>query len=147
MSFLLMLLNAFLKVRAVYFKVGSTISGAFQHSEYSIGAPPTCASSTVNFVGVEGPFHDEMGKSRVVWRICCLLGCVRAFSQLLNGFSKLLAWLIVLLEWGLVSFLIWDSQWCWLSAASFEKNAIHLLHLCLVLSIKHSIDCSICRVS
>ena len=70
MSFLLMLLNAFLKVRAVYFKAGSTISGAFQRAECSTGAPPTCASSTINFVGVEGPFHNEMGPLFDVFVVC-----------------------------------------------------------------------------
>ena len=61
MSLLLLLLNAFLKVRAVYFKADSTISGAFQCSACSAGAPPTCTSSTINFLGVERPFSNEVG--------------------------------------------------------------------------------------
>ena len=66
MSLLLLLLNAFLKVRAVYFKADSTISGAFQCSVCSAGAPRICTSSTINFVDVEGPFSNEVGSSRVV---------------------------------------------------------------------------------
>ena len=74
MSFLLLLLNVFLKVRAVYFDAESTISGAFQCSVCSAGAPPTCTFSTINFfsveginfLGVEGPFSNEVGLSRIV---------------------------------------------------------------------------------
>ena len=65
-SLLLLVLNVFLKVRAVYFKVDSTISDAFQCSTCSAGALPTCTSSTINFLGVEGPFLHEVGPSRVV---------------------------------------------------------------------------------
>ena len=65
-SLLLLLWNAFLKVRAVYFKADSTTSGAFQCSACSPGAPPTCTSSIINFLGVEGPFSNEVGPSRVV---------------------------------------------------------------------------------
>ena len=147
MSLLLLLLNAFLKVRVVYFKADSTISGAFQCSTCSAGAPPTCTSSTINFLGVEGPFSNAVGPSRVVWRYCRLLGCVGAFSQLLKCFSKLLSRLMVLLQWGHFSFFIWSSHWCCLSASSFEKNLVHLLHLCLVLSIKLSNGCSVCCIS
>ena len=64
MSLLLLLLNVFLKVRAVYFKAESTISGAFQCSACSAGAPPTCTSSTISFLGVEDPFLDEVVPSR-----------------------------------------------------------------------------------
>ena len=110
MYFLLLLFNDFLKVRAVYFKADSTISGVFQCSACSAGAPPTCTSSPSNFLGVEGPFSDEMSPSRVVWRYCCVLGCVGAFSQLLKYFSKSLAWLMVLLQWGHFSFLMGGSQ-------------------------------------
>ena len=42
MSVLLLVSNIFLKVRAVYFKVDSTISGAFQCLTCLSGAPPTC---------------------------------------------------------------------------------------------------------
>ena len=66
MSLLLLLLNAFLKVKAVYFKVDSTISGAFQCSACSAGAAPTWTSSTISFLGVEGPFSNVVGPSRVV---------------------------------------------------------------------------------
>ena len=141
MSFFLLLLNDFLKVRAVYFKADSTILGAFQCSPRSTGAPPTCTSSTINFLGVEGPFSDEMGADRVVWRNFRLVGCMGAFSQLLKCFFKLLARLVVLPQWQHFSFLMGGSQWCYLSAASFEKNLGQLLHLCLFLSIKHSIGC------
>ena len=65
-SLLLLLLNTFLKVRAVYFKAGSTISGAFQCSVCSAGAPHICTSFIINFLGVEGPFSNEVGPSRVV---------------------------------------------------------------------------------
>ena len=146
-SLLLLLLNVFLKVRAVYFKVGFTISDTFQSSACSAGAPPTCTSSTINFLVVEGPFSVEVGPSRAVWRYFCLEGSVGAFSQFLKCFSKLLARLMVLPQWGHFSFLMGGSQWCCLSAASLEKNLVHLLHLCLVLSIKYSIGCSIYRTS
>ena len=125
----------------------TTILGAFQCSAYSANASPSCTSCTINFLGVEGPLSNDVGPSRVIWRNWHLLGCVGAFSRLLKCFSKLLAWLMVLLQWGHFSFLIWGSQWCCSSAASFEKNLVHFLHLCLVLSIKHSIGCSICRIS
>ena len=49
MYLLLLLLNAFLKVRAVYFKADSLISLAFQCSACSAGAPPTWTSSAINF--------------------------------------------------------------------------------------------------
>ena len=65
-SLSLLLLNVFLKVRAMYFKVGSTISGAFEGSASLVGSPPTCTSSTVNFLGVEGLFLDEVSPSSVV---------------------------------------------------------------------------------
>ena len=146
-SLLLLLLNVFLKMRAMYFKADSNISGAFQCSACSSGAPHTCTSSTINFLVVEGPFLDEVGPSRDAWYNCCLAGCVRAFSQLLKCFSKLLAWLMVLPQWGHFYFLMGGSQWCCLIAASLKKNLVHLLHLCLVLFIKHSIGCSICCIS
>ena len=133
---LLALLNDFLKVRALYFKKNSTISGALQ---YSACSPPTCTSSTIDLLGVEGSFSDEIGPSRVVWHNCCLAGCIGAFSHFLKCFSKLLAWLMVLPQWGHLSFLMGGSQWCCLRAALFEKNLEQLLHLYLVLSIKHSI--------
>ena len=104
-SLLLLLLNVFLKIRAVYLKADSTISGAFQCSACSAGAPSTCTSSTINFLGVEGPFSDEVGPSRAVWRNCRLVGCVGAFSQLLKCFSKLLARLMVSPQW--VHFSFW----------------------------------------
>ena len=66
MGLLLLLLNAFLKVRAVYFKADSTVSGVFQCSTCSAGAPPTCTSSIINFLGGEGPFSTEFGPSIVV---------------------------------------------------------------------------------
>ena len=146
-SLLLLLLNLFLKVRLVYFKGDSTISGTFQCSACSAGEPLTCTSSTINFLGVEGPFLDEGGPSRAVWRNCRLAVCVGVFSQLLKSFSKLLGRLIVLIQWWDFSFLMGSSQWCCLSTASLEKNLVHLLHLWLVLSIKHSIGCLICRIS
>ena len=80
-SLLLLVLNIFLKVRAVYFKAEFTISGAFQCSTCSAGTPSTC-TSTINFVGVEGPFADKVSPSRVVWCNCRLAGCVGVFSQL-----------------------------------------------------------------
>ena len=95
-SLLLLLLNVFLKVRIVYFKADSTISGAFQCSVCSAGVWPTCTSSTINFLGVEGLFLDEVGPCRVVWHNCCLVGYVRAFSQRFKCFSKLLARLMAL---------------------------------------------------
>ena len=64
-SFLLLLLHAFLKVRAVYFKADST-SGVFQYSVCLAGAPPTCNFTTIAFLGVEGPFSNEVSPSRVV---------------------------------------------------------------------------------
>ena len=143
---LLLVLNAFLKVRAMYFKADSTISGAFQCSTCLAGAPRSCTSSTINSFGVEGPFSDEMGPPRIVWRNCHLAGCVGAFSQLLKRFSKLLTRLMDLPQWGHFSVLMGSSQQCCLSAASFEKNLVHLLHLCLVLSIKYSIGCLICCI-
>ena len=102
-SLLLLVLNAFLKVRAAFFKMDSTISGAFQCSTCSAGAPLTCTSSIIIFLSVEGPFLDEVGSSRVVCRNCRLAGCVGAFSQLFKCFSKLLARMMVLLHF---SFLI-----------------------------------------
>ena len=66
-SILLLPLNVFLKARPVYFKVDSTISGAFQCSACSTAAPTPCTSSTINFLGVEGPFLNEVGQSRVIW--------------------------------------------------------------------------------
>ena len=60
----------------MYFKAYSTISGVFQCSAYLVGALPTCISSTINFLGVEGPSLDEVGPSR---HNCCLTGCVGAF--------------------------------------------------------------------
>ena len=131
-SLLLLLLNVFLKVRAVYFRMDSTISGVFQYSVRSAGTPPTCTSSTINFLGVEGPFLGEVNPSRAVWCIYCLAGCVGAFLQLLNCFCKLLAQLMVLPQFGHFFFLMGGSQWCCLSAASLEKNLVHLLNLCLV---------------
>ena len=147
MSLLLLLLNAFLKVRVVYFKADSTISGAFQCSACSAGAPPICTSSTINFLDVEGSCSNEVGPSRVVWRNYRLLGCVGSFSQLLKCFSKLLARLMALLQWRHFYFSIWGSQWCCLRVAPFEKNLVHLLYLCLVLSIKHFIGRSSYRIS
>ena len=105
---------------------------------------PLPPSSTINFLGVESPFSIEDGPLWVVWRNYYLLGCIVVFSQLLKYFSKLLAWLMVLLQWGHFSFLIWGSQWYCLNRALFEQNLAYLFHLCLVFSIKHSIGCSIC---
>ena len=110
---------------------------------------PTCISSIINFLGVEGPFLDEAGPSRFFWRNCHLAGFVGAFSQLLKCFSKLLAWLMALAQWGWGGgrgggnffFLKGSSKWCCLSAVSLEKNLTHFLHLCLVLSIGQSIGC------
>ena len=99
------------------------------------------------FLGVAGLFPDEVGPSRVVWRNCRFSGCVGTFLRLLKCFSKSLAWLMVLLQWGHLSFLMGSSQWCCFSAASLQKNLVQLLHSWLVLSIKHSIGCSICRIS
>ena len=81
MSLLLLLLNAYLKVRAMYFKADSTISRAFQCSACSAGAPPPCTYLTINFFGVKGPFCNEVGPSRVVWRSCCLLELSHNFSS------------------------------------------------------------------
>ena len=108
-SILLLVLNTFLKVRATYFKVDPTISGAFQCSACSVGSPPTCISSTINFLRIESPLSNEVCPSRVVWHNCCLAGCVGAFSKLLKCFSKLLSRLIALLQWGHFSFLMWGS--------------------------------------
>ena len=111
-SLLLLLLNDILKVKAVYFKA--------ECSACSAGRPPSFTSSTINFLGVAGPFSDEMGPSKVVWCNCHLVGCVGAFSQLLKCFSKLLARLVVLPQWGYFSFLMGSSQWYYLSVGSFE---------------------------
>ena len=147
MSLVLLLLNAFLKVRAMYFKADSTDSGAFPMLIMFSRCTTHLHFLHNQFLRCEGPFSNEVGPSRFVWHSCHLLGSVWAFSQLLQCFSKLLAWLMVLLQQGQFSFLIWGSQWCCLSAASFEKNLPHLLHLCLILSIKHSIGCTICCIS
>ena len=104
-------------------------------------------SRCINFLAVYGPFSKAVGPFRVVWHNCSLLGCVGAFSQLLKCFSKLLARLKVLLQLGHFSFLIWCSHCYCLSAGSFEKNLVRLLHLCLVLSIKHPTGFSICCIS
>ena len=144
-SLLLLVLNPFLKVRAAFFKVDSTISGAFQCSTYSAGAPPTCTSSIIIFLGVEGPFMDEVSSSRVVCRNCYLAGCVGAFLQLF----KVLLQVISTVD-GFNAFFLFNRRFtvvCCFSVASLEKNLAHLLHLWLVLSIKHSIVCSICRIS
>ena len=66
MSLLLLMSNIFLKVRVVYFKENFTISGGFQCLACSVGAPSTCYSSTINFLGIEGPFLDEVGPSSSV---------------------------------------------------------------------------------
>ena len=144
---MLLLLNVFLKVRAVYFKADSTISFFFQSSACSAGAPPTFIYSTINFLGVEGTFLDEIGPSKVVWCYFCFAGTVGAFSQLLKCYSKLLVQLNFLPQWEHLSFLMGGSQLYCLSAASLKKNLVHLLHLCLVLSVKHSIDCSVYFIS
>ena len=146
-SILLLMLNVFLKVKAVYFKVESTISSDSQCSTCSICALPTCSCSTIKSLGVEGPFLDEVGLYRVFWRNCHLAGCVGAFSHLLKCFSKLLAQLMVLLQWGHFSFLMGGSQWCCFSTSLLDKTLVHHLNLWLVLSIKHSIGCSICCIS
>ena len=105
-SFLLLLLNAFLKVRAMNFNADPSISGAFQCSVCSAATPPTCISSTINFLAAEGPFSNEMNPYRVVCRNCQFLWCVRAFLQLLKCFSKLLIRLMVLMQWGHFPILI-----------------------------------------
>ena len=97
---------------------------------------------------VEGPFSNAMDPSRVVWRNCCFLGCVGAFSQLLNSFSKLLARLMVLLQWGDFYFFWFEVH----SSAVWAQLCLRKIWdtsciLCLVFSIKHSIGCSICRIS
>ena len=106
-SLLLSLLNVFLKVRAVYFTVDSTTSGAFQCSACSAGAPATCTSSTINLLGVDSPFSDEVGPSRAVWHNFYLAGCSGAFLQLLKCFSKLLVQLKVLPQLG-ISLFWWE---------------------------------------
>ena len=58
-----------------FFKVDSTILGTFQSSSFSVGAPSICTSSTIKFLGVEGPFLDEMGSSNIVCCNCCLEEC------------------------------------------------------------------------
>ena len=136
---LLLLSNVFLKVRAVYFKVDCAVLGVFKCSACSAGALPTCTSSTINFLGVEDPFLNEVGPSCVVWRNCCFAECVGALSQLLKCFSKLLAWLMALPQWRHFSFLMGGWQWCCLSSVSFEKNLAHFLHLCWVLSFYSNI--------
>ena len=60
-------------------KADSTISCAFQCLACPAGAPPTCTSSKINFLGVEGPFSNAVDPFRVVWRNGCLLGYVGAF--------------------------------------------------------------------
>ena len=116
----------FMKVTVMYFKVDSTILGGFQCSTCSAGAPLTYTQvGVVSFLGVEGPFLDKVGPSRVACRHCCLVGSVEAFSHHLKCFFKLLVWLMVLL------------QWCCFSAALLEKTLVYLLHLWLVLTIKH----------
>ena len=65
-SILLLLLNFFLKVGAVYFIADATISVLFECSACSKGASSTYTSSTVNFLGAERPFLDEVGPSSVV---------------------------------------------------------------------------------
>ena len=87
---------------------------------------PFPRSSTINFLRVESPFSIEDGPLWVVWRNYYLLGCIVVFSQLLRYFSKLLAWLMVLLQWRHFSFLIWGSQWYCLNIALFEQNLAYL---------------------
>ena len=111
-SLLLLLLNVFLKVREVYFKADSLVSGPLERSECSAGAPPNCTSSTINFVGVEDPFSDEVSAFMAVWHNCCLAGCVGAFSQLLKCFSNISVPVMVLPQCGHSSFLMEGSQWC-----------------------------------
>ena len=65
-SLSLLLSNVFLKVTAVNFKADFINSGAFQYLVCSVGAPPTCTSSTINFRGVVGPFLDEVCSSSIV---------------------------------------------------------------------------------
>ena len=72
MSLLLLLLNASLKVRAVYLKGDPTISVAFQCAACTAGAPPTCtSSSSTNFLAwprnstfllLLGPWNWDPGK-------------------------------------------------------------------------------------
>ena len=96
MSLLLLLLNAFLKVRAVYFKADSTISGAFQCSACSAGAQPTCTFFTINFLGVEGPFSNAvsaiLGRS-FIWEKS---GTPLAF--VFGSFNQTFHWLLNLLH-------------------------------------------------
>ena len=127
-SLLLLKLDAFLKVRAVSFKVDSTILGDLQCSTCSAGALPTSTFSTINFIGAEVPFSNKVGPSRVVWHNYGLVGCVEAFSHLLKCFSKLLAWFMVLLQWGhFWSYIDIFDQYINIyltgSNISYEKNA------------------------
>ena len=105
-SLLFLMLNVLLKKKAVYLNANSPISGAFWCSACSVGVPSTCTFSTMNFLGVERSFTDEVGPSR---RNCCLTGCVGDFSQLLKCFSKLLAQLMVLPLW-VTTFLLSDGR-------------------------------------
>ena len=59
MSLLLLLLNVFLKVRAVYFKADSTVSGISQSSACSGGAPRTYTFFTIKFLGLHR-IHSQM---------------------------------------------------------------------------------------
>ena len=65
-SLLLVVLNVFLKARGVYFKAESLASGPLECSACSAAGPPNCTSYTINFVGVEGPFSDEVSPSTAV---------------------------------------------------------------------------------
>ena len=104
-SILLLMLSAFLKLKAVYFKVEFTISDFFyfdvQHAHW-------CTSHLHllhhQLFDVEDPFLEEVVTSSVFWRNCHLAGCVGVFSLLLKCFFKLLAQLMVLLPYGHFSF-------------------------------------------
>ena len=132
-SLLLLLSNVFLDLRAVYFTADSAISGVFQSSACLIGTPPTFIFSTINFLGVQGPFL-EVGPSSIVWRNCQLTGRVGAFSELLKCSSKLLAQFMALPQWGHFSFLMdgwmgWEVDvvaidCCWLD---LKRNKIKIL--------------------
>ena len=136
-------------MRVMHFKTDSTISGAFQCSACSARAPPTCTSSIINFLGNEGPFSNEVGPPKVIWRNYHFLGCVGASQRLLqvistiDGFTAVGAVLLfdlrftVVTQWLLLirccthgfkfifGWIFVATHWCWLDLKT-EKSSLSI---------------------